>query len=407
MKTSMRATGPMHLLGAFYAAMAALALFGQSDGLMHWLGIGRAPALAVALAVELLAAVLFAFADWRRTHHGERAVAARLLSVAVALGVAVMNYRGHEGNGGQVALFTGASVAGYAVWVLHTEARRRDALRADSRMPAQPPVYGLALWFRSPGLVSRARQLAIADPTLGVHDSIAAASAEAASVTRNRAIAAALRRKLKAELDPLSADVAMASFDLDEVAARLSASVDYVRLTAILAADIDPDRIKPRAELPAAGRGDGPKRKALDSADVPADVSQVVRRRRPESKQPRRPAEVTRAMAEEKLAVPGATRTAVAKQLDITTRQLRRVLNEPSGELPVVELRLPTLDEVQAAFAARPSGEGRIDEWLADTFPVLRQLADTDDGVQFVERAMAAVRGQRINGHDVLAEVTA
>src|SRR4051812_46668212 len=110
-----RATGPMQLLAGFYAAMAAIALYGQSDGVMTWLHVNRTVAVAVGAAVELLAAVLFAFADWRRTNQGEQALAARALSITVALGVAAMNFYGHEASTGQRMLFTGASLAGYAV----------------------------------------------------------------------------------------------------------------------------------------------------------------------------------------------------------------------------------------------------------------------------------------------------
>src|SRR5688572_23842314 len=117
-----RATGPLHLLFAFYLAMAGLALYGQSDGLMGWLGIDRLAALAVGFAIELLAAVLLGFADWRRTDRGEQAIASRVLSVATALGVAALNFYGHDTIVGQRMLFTGASLAGYAVWTLHSNA---------------------------------------------------------------------------------------------------------------------------------------------------------------------------------------------------------------------------------------------------------------------------------------------
>lgn len=353
MKTSMRATGPMHLLGAFYAAMAGLALYGQSDGLMAWIGVDRFWALAVAVAVELLAAVLFAFADWRRTHHGERAVAARLLSVVVALGVAAMNYYGHHGVG-DTAVYTGASLAGYSVWVLHTEARRRDALRAANRLPAQPPVYGLALWLRSPGLVSRARQLAIADPTLGVHDSIAAAEAEAATAARRRATVAALRVLVAQDLDPVTARVTLASCDLDEVAAGIADGIDYDRLTDRIVAKIAPVWTTAPAEVPAV---EPRRRKAIDpssDSDVPEEASQVGRRRKPEPKQSRRPIEVTRKMAREKLAEDGMTKAAAAKFLGITPRRLRAILNEPTGEHPVVTV--PDRVDIRSAWVERANG---------------------------------------------------
>ena len=41
-------------------------------------------------------------------------------------------------------------------------------------------------------------------------------------------------------------------------------------------------------------------------------------------------------MADAALAVPGTTRAAVARKLRITERRLRQILNEATGELPVV-----------------------------------------------------------------------
>jgi hypothetical protein len=125
---------------------------------MAWLGVDRWTAVAVGFAIELLAAVLLGFADWRRTDRGEQAIAARVLSVAVALGVAAPNFYGHDTSVGQRMLFTGASLAGYAVWTLHSNARRRDALRAAGRLAAQPSVFGLAAWLRSPKMVWRVRR---------------------------------------------------------------------------------------------------------------------------------------------------------------------------------------------------------------------------------------------------------
>lgn len=310
--------GPMALLSVFYAAMAGLALYGQSDGLILWLGIDRWSALAVGAAIELLAAVLFTFADWRRVAFGEQAIAARLLSVSVALGVAVMNYRGHLGNTGQLALFTGASLAGYAVLVLHTEARRRDALRAAHRLPAQAPVYGLGLWLRMPGTVWRARQLATADGSLGVHDSIAAAVAEKATAVRHRAIARALRAKLSADLDPISADIAMVSYDLDEVAARLAASVDYGRLTAILAADIDPSRLTPASGVTPVETGH----------DERADSGSATRRVRPVASVPTQ--DLVAAMSARDPEMPAAK---IAKAVGVTDRTVRRHLRKLADQV--------------------------------------------------------------------------
>lgn len=97
------------------------------------------------------------------------------------------------------------------------------------------------------------------------------------------------------------------------------------------------------AELPAEGSAPrAPRKPAVKAAAKPAKTT------------PRRPAEVTRKLAAEALADPDATRTAVAEQLDITPRQLRRVLNEPSGE--------------QQTFPAQPALDPELREAILQTF---------------------------------------
>jgi len=329
--TTTRASGPLHLLLLFYLAMAGLALWGQSDGLMTWLHLPRPAALAVGFAIELLAAVLLGFADWRRTDRGEQAVAARVLSVAVALGVAALNFYGHETHIGQYMLFTGASLAGYAVWTLHSNARRRDALRAAKRLAAQPPVFGLAAWLRSPKTVWRARQLATADPDLSVHAALAQARTELATEARHRAIAAALRRKLAKALDATSADIAMVSYDLDEVAARLAKTVDYGRLTGLLAADIHPDRIaegRTGKRRPVQSTPDGV---LVDDADKPQRKPRTTaRRKRPSG--PDAAARVRVALADH----PTASQADIARIARTSDRTVRRVLSAAGADIDAI-----------------------------------------------------------------------
>ena len=334
MTTTPRSTGPLHLLAGFYAAMAGIALYGQSDGLMTWLHVDRVLAVATGAAIELLAAVLFAFADWRRTHHGERAVAARALSVAVALGVAAMNYYGHETSVGQRMLFTGASLAGYAVWVLHGNARRRDALRAAGRLGAQSPVYGLGEWLRRPRTVWRARLLATANPGLGVHASLAQAVGELADESQHRAIEAALRRKLAKTLDPLSADVAMVSYDLRRVAARLAASVDYDRLTGLLAADIHPDRIGTSTQSrPAPALSTAAAARLVDAdKPQPAKPSPKPRPVTRKSSKVDAATRVRKALADN----PSATQKEIARIAHTSDRTVRRVLSAARTDIDAI-----------------------------------------------------------------------
>jgi len=318
--------GPLYLLGVFYVAMAGIALYGQSDGLMAWLGVGRLVALAVALSVELLAAVLFAFADWRRTGMAERAVAARGLSVAVALGVALMNFYGHQGSVALSALYVGASLAGYAVWVLHTNARRRDALRAAGRLAAEAPPYGPWRWLRHPALTARARALAGADQSLGLHGSVEAARTQVADQRRHAALRAALRRKLAAGRDPISAELALCSYDLDRLARDLAGRMDYHRLLDLLAADLDPARLA-ATTVPAAA---GPTARVTVAADGDGEPG-----RRPAVARPRaaRRTVTTGAGADTAARVarlrdkhPELSTVDIARRLGVTDRTVRRHL---------------------------------------------------------------------------------
>lgn len=335
MTTPERARGPLTMLTIFYAAMAAIALYGQSDGLMTWLGINRLTALLVGLAVELLAAVLLAFADWRRTDRGEQAIAARALSITVALGVAALNFYGHDASVGQRMLFTGASLAAYGVWTLHSNARRRDALRAAGRLAAQPPVFGLSMWLRSPRVTWWARHHATADPTLTVYAALAVAERAIADTKRERAIAAALRRKLARSLDSTSADIAMVSYDLDRVAAGLAKSVDYDRLTGLLAADIDADRIaegkpgKRHNAAPAAASVAGMAR--VDDADKPQPKPRAAGRKT-SAPQPDAAARVRKALADN----PSGTQKDIAKAAGTTDRTVRRVLAAARGDIDAI-----------------------------------------------------------------------
>lgn len=302
-------SGPLYLLSVFYLVMAGLALYGQSESLMVWLDVDRIPALGVGGAIELLAAVLFAFADWRRTYHGERAIAARVLSVLVALGVAGLNFSGHLGTLGTCALFTGASLAAFAVLVLHTNARRRDALRALGKLPATPPDYGLAQTLRHPWITRRARALAIADPSLGVHGSLAAAKAAIRLERRHKAIAQALRAKLARSVDPTTATIAVHTYDLDRIAARLAAEADYDGLTALVAADITPVLLTASADAAATRRI---ARKA-DGDDNSATAKPATRRQSTAER-------VAKTVAK----TPTATTAQVAAKLGVSERTVQR-----------------------------------------------------------------------------------
>src|SRR5262249_60794447 len=100
-------------LFAFYAAVALIALAGQTGAAVEWLHWWPLFALAAVAAVEFGGIVLSAYADHRR-RLGERAWAARALSAAVAAGAVAVNWLGHHDRL-QGGFFAGMSGLGYLV----------------------------------------------------------------------------------------------------------------------------------------------------------------------------------------------------------------------------------------------------------------------------------------------------
>src|SRR5262249_14146487 len=142
------------------------------------------------------------------------------------------------------AFYAGMSALGYAVWLMHTENQRRDRLRATGDLPPTTPAYELlGHWLCHPALTVRAKSLAKANPRLGLYQSREAARTERHTGRRNAAIAKVLHRKIRAAVDPTTADIAVAVYDLDTIAARLTAEADYPGLTALVAADLAPARL--------------------------------------------------------------------------------------------------------------------------------------------------------------------
>jgi hypothetical protein len=226
----------------FYFVVLVVALAGQVSGAVETLRIPLAAAVPAVAALELGGIVVLANADVRR-RLGERAVASRLLSVAIAAGAVAFNWLAHANHllGG---FFAGMSALGYLVWLMHTENQRRDRLRAKGDLPPTTPAYEIVEhWLRHPWLTHRAKSMAKANPGLGLYDSLAAARAEVRRERRQAAISKVLHRKIRSAVDPNTADIAIAVYDLDEIATRLADSADYDGLTALIAADLAPARL--------------------------------------------------------------------------------------------------------------------------------------------------------------------
>jgi hypothetical protein len=228
----------------FYVVVLLVALAGQVSGAVETLHIPLAAAVPAVAALELGGIVVLANADVRR-RLGERAIASRILSVAIAASAVAFNWLAHK-NHLLGAFFAGMSALGYLVWLMHTENQRRDRLRVKGDLPPTTPAYEMiGHWLRHPMLTVRARAMAKADPRLGLYDSLFEARAEIRRERRQAAIAKVLHRKIRAAVDPKTADIAIAVYDLDEIAARLAERADYDGLTTLIAADLAPERLAP------------------------------------------------------------------------------------------------------------------------------------------------------------------
>jgi hypothetical protein len=226
----------------FYVVVLLVALAGQVSGAVEALDLNLLAAVPAVAALELGGIVVLNNADVRR-RLGERAIGSRLLSAAIAVWAVAFNWLAHADHllGG---FFAGMSALGYLVWLTHTENQRRDRLRATGDLPPTTPAYEVVgHWLLHPWLTRRARSLAKANPALGLFESLDAASAQIRRGRRDHNIARVLRRKMRATVDKTTADIAVAVYDLDEIAGRLAAQADYDKLTGLLAADLDPDRL--------------------------------------------------------------------------------------------------------------------------------------------------------------------
>ncbi|SCF10354.1 Protein of unknown function [Micromonospora purpureochromogenes] len=236
----------------FYVVVLLIALGGQVSGAMERLGMPWYVALPAVGALELGGVVVLANADVRR-RLGEPALLSRVLSAGIAAAAVAFNWLAHS-NHLEGGFYAGMSLLGYLVWLMNTENQRRDRLRARQQLPPTTPAYEpVGHWLRQPWLTRRARSLAKADPGLGLYGSLDAARAQIRAERRQAALSKVLHRKISRALDPTTADIAVAVYDLDEIARRLAEQADYDGLTALIAADLAPARVL-AGNLPAGRR---------------------------------------------------------------------------------------------------------------------------------------------------------
>jgi hypothetical protein len=98
-------------------------------------------------------------------------------------------------------------------------------------------------WVRHPVTTRRARELARAYPQLGLYGSLEAAVITMRREKRNAALADALHRRLRAAVSKDMADIAVLTYDMDEVAGRLRDRADYNGLTALLGSELTAERV--------------------------------------------------------------------------------------------------------------------------------------------------------------------
>ncbi|WP_349876341.1 hypothetical protein ABIH81_19550 [Micromonospora sp. HUAS YX12] len=143
-------------------------------------------------------------------------------------------------DGYLAVVFGGRGVFAYAVWLMHSAARRRDALRAAGKLAGTAPVYGIAQWWREPAVTRRARSLALAH-RLPLHESLDAARQQLRDEKRRAALATHVETLIRSRHDdPVRADIAATTLDLDAVAAELTAHADVPGWARVIGADLLP-----------------------------------------------------------------------------------------------------------------------------------------------------------------------
>jgi len=268
---------PARLAYGFYAVAATGAVVGQT-----WVAVAHVPwgpqvpsavrvgaVLPFALCLELLAMALAAMAD-ERMRLGERAYGFRIFSAvvaAVAVGILVAGHWPQLYWSGGFGVLSGSA---YLLWLLHSAARRRDALRAAGKLADTAPDYGLWRRVRHPVWTARAAELARegrVDAERGVwrplalYESLRAVQSAMRDEKRRPAIGRAVEQVVRADQrDPRMAEVAVRTLDLDRLAAELASRVDYGawadRLAPAVTAPLPVPAVTAPSMEAAGGRGD-------------------------------------------------------------------------------------------------------------------------------------------------------
>lgn len=196
------------------------------------------PAVAV---LELGGVATAALADLRR-RKGEQAYAYRAMSFFAALVAVVFNVVGHWRPEERFLAFGfgGLSAFAYVLWLIHSSARRRDALRRAGQMRETGPVYGVVQWAREPRVTWLARSLAI-EHGYGLYESLRAAQHQIRNRSRREAIAGTVAEYIRSEhQDERLAKIAETTYDPDRLAGMLEERINYEVITSKLTKAISP-----------------------------------------------------------------------------------------------------------------------------------------------------------------------
>lgn len=243
-------TGADKVAYAFYATAAAAALVGQVwAGVTHipWPDAGFSTFLKIVLVtpavavLELGGVATAALADLRR-RKGETAYAYRAMSLFAAVIAVVFNVVGHWRPEERFLAFGfgGLSAFAYVLWLIHSSARRRDALRRAGQMMTVSPVYGVVQWMREPKVTWQARSLAI-EHGYSLYESLHAARHQIRNKTRRDAIASTVAEYIRSEhQDERLAKIAETTYDPDRLAGMLEDRINYEVITNKLTKAISP-----------------------------------------------------------------------------------------------------------------------------------------------------------------------
>jgi len=334
----------------FYGLAAGAAVIGQvwvavehipwPPGWPMWVRV--AVVAPFALCLELLGMVTSALAD-QRMRLGERALGLRAFSVTVAIVAVSVIVAGHWPDVYLVVGFGAFSGAAFLLWMLHSGARRRDALRAAGLLSRVAPAYGWLRWLPLVGrpgwrVTHRARELAL-EHGLELHESLAVAERELSDRARRPAIASAVKAVVAANhSDPLMAEIAVRTLDHDRIAAELERQADYAgwarRLAAAVSASPAPASLEeePAAAMEPPQVGDLPD---TDLGEKPDRSAEPARRRaargsgaRGRATRSRRGGQDTAArIANAMSRTPAPTKAAVARELGVSERTVYRHVN--------------------------------------------------------------------------------